>query len=201
MPRFYTRKFDWEEARRLRAEGVPTREIAKRFGVTYNAVFRVVSPGRMEREAAYKRRWEATGRCDDCGGPMNQASRSPARGSRRCVSCASTLRRTSVTADMLQCVTCREWKPDADFPLNRGLPARRDRHRQCRACCTAARRDYRNRHKVPCATGCGRLVLAPNEQEASARQKGSTATGMCRSCASRLVQLRKRGKLQALTSG
>lgn len=51
---------------------------------------------------------------------------------------------SSATQDSLRCVTCREWKPDASFPLNRATNiVRRGRHKQCRACHTIAKRLYR----------------------------------------------------------
>lgn len=196
MSRVYARKFDWDEAIRLRSEGHSTKAIAERLGVTWNAVHRVVTPGVMEAEAVTQAAVAARGRCDDCGGPMNGLSRY--RGSTRCKTCAAIARATSVRPDSLQCVMCREWKPDDQFPRNRAESlARRGRHSTCRACATIARREYRNRNKVPCAGGCGNLVLAPNEQKAYARARGSRVTGKCRSCANRDVAARRRTAVAA----
>jgi hypothetical protein len=77
----------------------------------------------------------------------------------RCRVCASLLKADSVRADTLRCVTCRRWLPDSDFPRDRrSRKARRHRHKQCRECNTVARRAYREKHKVACEGGCGRMV-------------------------------------------
>lgn len=191
MPRVYEREFDWEEARRLYAAGESLSSISREFGVSWAAVQRVVVPGKMEEHAVRARALIGAGHCDDCGGPTHQGSRY--RGSTRCRDCASIALATSVRENELMCFACREWKPDEDFPLNRGdSKARRYRHSYCRPCQTISRREYRNRNKVPCADGCGTLVLAPNEQRASARSHGTTATGCCRSCANKRYQARRR---------
>jgi hypothetical protein len=176
-PRVYTRKFDWEEARRLHAGGLSYQKIADRFGVSATAVMFACDDRARERMHAYVSEWQRQGVCVDCGG---QCSRKFAR----CVACASALRATTVGDGVLRCVNCREWKPDDEFPMGQNRTAlRRGRHNNCRACQTVLRRAYRDRNKVPCANGCGTMVLAPNEQAASARKKGSVATGMCRKCA------------------
>jgi hypothetical protein len=191
MPRVYERKFDWNEAKRRYAAGESLYLIASELGVSHQAVRRVVVPGKMEEQAAYSRTLKGAGRCDDCGGPTHAGSRY--RGSTRCRDCASLALATSVRENELMCFGCKEWKPDEEFPLNKAdSKARRWRHSFCRGCQTIARREYRNRNKVPCADGCGTLVLAPNEQAASARSHGATATGCCRSCANRRVQARRR---------
>lgn len=168
--RVYVRMFDWDEARRLRAEGLSCRAIAARLGVTTSAVYRVVTPGQIEAQAANARRYASTGVCDDCGGPMNRVSRS--HGSRRCAECAAVARTTSARPEALRCVTCREWKPDSDFPLGGRKIGRRGRHLQCRGCQTIARRAYRDRHKQPCV-GCGKPALPP-------REKGPRGSGVAR---------------------
>jgi hypothetical protein len=143
--RVYARKFDWDEARRLRAEGASVSEISQQMRVTKAAIWRVVTPGAIEKEAEYHRRLARTGICDECGGPMNRLSRY--RGATRCAKCAALANATTVRPDALLCSTCREWKPDEDFPSGNKTKARRGRHSQCRVCLTLAKRDYRRRNR------------------------------------------------------
>ena len=146
MPRVYERKFDWDEARRRYAAGESIADIARRLGVTWMAVGRVVIPGKEAAMAAYHREYQRRGKCDDCGGPMNQVARN--NGSTRCKTCADLAQATSVRPDELRCITCREWKPDEAFPFNRSEGwTRRGRHQQCRACLTVARRNHRQRNR------------------------------------------------------
>lgn len=135
------RKFDWDEARRLRnEEGLSYPRIAKRMGVHPNAVRRALNPKEARQQARYKReRSVGKGVCPNCGGPMNLVSQK--RG-KVCRSCANEQRRTSVRPDELWCFVCKTWKPDEEFPHNKKLPHRRFRHRTCRPCNTAERRKY-----------------------------------------------------------
>lgn len=193
MPRVYERKFDWEEARRLYADGVSQYEIGRMLGVSQAAVSRVVVPGQMEKSNARAAAWSrAQVPCiEGCGRTCTRIAAKYHSG--RCVQCSAIRLATTARDGELQCHTCKEWKPDESFPHNRTEKyGRRGRHTNCRLCATVSRREYRNRNKVPCADGCGRLVLAPNEQETSARSKGYTATGCCRSCANRRTQARLR---------
>lgn len=146
MPRVYERSFDWDEARRLYETGVSRPEIATRMGVSYNMIHRITAPGALERQAAYHREWQKTGVCADCGAQTNRAGQ--VNGSTRCVPCSALARATTVRPTELQCSTCREWKPDEDFPHNRAdSMSRRGRHGQCRVCQTIARRDHRRRNR------------------------------------------------------
>lgn len=173
--RVYKRRFDWEEARSRHAQGEPTGQIAASLGVSYNAVYRVLTPARIEWEDRYKKEWGSRGQCDDCGGPMNNHSRS--RGSTRCRKCASLMLGTTARETELQCVRCHEWKPDGAFPSNRTEKyARRGRHTVCRECSTIMRQEYRQRHKVPCV-GCGAPALPPNEKTTN-----GTLVARCRQC-------------------
>ena len=147
MPREYQRKFDWDEARARHAAGETPGRIAAELGVTEQAIRRVVIPGERERVAEYGRAHTVgAGACDDCGGPMNLASRY--NGSTRCRACSAVARATTVRPGALQCCRCHEWKPDDDFPSNRSEKvARRGRHGVCRPCQTIARREYRQRNR------------------------------------------------------
>jgi ribosomal protein S27E len=144
MPRVYKRRFDWDEARRRRAEGESISALAREYGVSIMAVYYAVNDEARARMAETNYRWVRSARCPDCGA---QTTRHSATEDRRCVNCAAIARATSVREDELQCITCREWKPDDQFPSDYRRIARRGKHRQCRPCQTKARRDYRHRHR------------------------------------------------------
>ncbi len=142
------RKFDWEEAQRLRAEGWAYRAIANALGVTDTAIQRACDPGLREKMKERQREWQQSGVCIDCGGQRsrNTTHERTGRGQKRCKPCADIAAATSVRENELRCGACREWKPDDDFPLNRREPQRRDRHDLCRPCQTEAKRRWRERH-------------------------------------------------------
>lgn len=170
MPR--PRAFDWDEARRLQAEGLTYTAIAKRLGVRYQSVRRACDEAVRERIAAYQR----TGVCPDCG---TQTTRYAGGVSSRCPRCAGKRAATTVRPDTLQCLRCREWKPDSAFPRNRGgALVRRGRHDSCRVCGTVIRREYRERHKIPCES-CGKPRLPAGEKGSGI---GRRDTGLCRDC-------------------
>lgn len=146
--RVYERKFDWDEARRLCAEGLSYDQIGARLGVSGTAVYRVVVPGIRERMNAASVAWTRGGTCPDCG--KIGVSRTRLDKSRRCVDCAHKKMVTSVRDGELLCFGCREWKPDHDFPRNRGKRARvrRDRHNFCRGCQAPMRQRSRERARL-----------------------------------------------------
>lgn len=145
MPRVYVRKFDWDEARQLRAQGWSWQRLADRFGVSTTAVARVCDEATRERLAANLERWQRGGVCDDCGGPMNRISRRA--GSKRCKSCAYQAALTTVRGDSVWCYDCKQWKPRSEFQANRSTRKTAGGiHRQCRACNTAAKREWRHRN-------------------------------------------------------
>jgi hypothetical protein len=62
----------------------------------------------------------------------------------RCPRCTGAKAAESVRPDTLRCSTCREWKPDEEFPPSRGrLFARRERRTECHACEAARKRAWR----------------------------------------------------------
>lgn len=173
--RVYVRKFDWDEARRLRAEGLTLQAIAERFGVSPTAITFAVVPGAYAaargRRAEYQRNG---GNCVDCG---TRLSHNYSRPVRRCKPCASLAQATTATDTELRCYSCHEWKPDNDYPYSRSAYRnRRGRHGTCRACHTLRRQAYRERHKVPCV-GCGKPALPPNE-----KTSGGGSQPRCRDC-------------------
>lgn len=133
-------KFDHDEARRLRAEGMTHSAIAEKLGVSASAVQRVVTPGTIEKRAAYERDWGHQGDRCECG---NVIHRRTALRTGKCRECAMRDRRTSVRPDELFCFRCEEWKPDDEFPSDRNRPARRGKHNYCRKCQTEMKREYR----------------------------------------------------------
>jgi hypothetical protein len=171
-PRAYKRKFPHEEARRLRASGLTYVEIARHFGVSDTAVMLACDPVQRRRYYERSREYLMGGTCIDCGGRCTLKGQ-------RCRSCYTRLKvesAPSVRPTTLRCAVCRQWKSDSEFSPEslRPNPARRGRRGLCRSCDTAARRRYRERHKVPCRGGCGRMV--------EGKGRASRSTGYCSSC-------------------
>jgi hypothetical protein len=171
MPRVRTRKFDWREAQRLRAEGRTYTWIADRFGVSSTAVAYACDEKQRLRAHQTHKEWQSRGVCPDCGGP---ATRYGVGRQARCQACFNLRQATSVRGEELQCLTCREWKPDTAFPRNRSEKMRRGRHGVCRACQAPMRQQARERRRIPCVK-CGKPRLHPNDS-------GSGKTGLCRAC-------------------
>ena len=142
-PRVYERRFDWDEARRLHAEGTPIAEIARAMGVTDAAIRRVVVEGYAERDYERRSEWLRSGVCPNCGGPSTRRSKNE---SLFCRACNAKRMATTVREDELWCASCKQWKPDRAFPRSRSESHRRGRHGQCTPCQTRAKRDYRRRH-------------------------------------------------------
>ena len=169
------RKFDWDEAIRLRAED-PERwtypVLADHFGVVPRTIYLVLNPAAREADNARTTEWQRGGVCEVCGA---QCSRTRGR-RQRCASCFNDSQATSVRGGELQCVSCRRWLPDKCFPRSRNNPRRRGRHASCSACLTKARRAYREARKVPCEGGCGRLV----HTDSVSRKPGDPA--LCQPC-------------------
>jgi hypothetical protein len=147
--RVYRRAFDHEEAKALRQADPKTwtyAHLAEHFGVSENAVFRVLIPGQQERYARRALEWARAHR-RPCKGGCGRLVWAQNKGrSGLCVSCMNRARATSVRPDTLHCGRCREWKPDQDFPLQRSRKTRRGRASLCRPCQTVARREHRQRN-------------------------------------------------------
>lgn len=165
--RVYTRKFDHEEAKRRYEAGESPAALAREYGVTINAVRRVVIPGERARMAAtalehHRRKgnpsqyWD----CPDCG--------ARARKGHRCRACYLIARyeerpQPIDAVGRVYCYRCRAYRPADEFSFDPRWPKRGFRREVCRACDSARRQDYRERHKLPCV-GCGRPALPPNEK-------------------------------------
>lgn len=138
--RQYIRKFNYEEAIRRHESGESVNSLAVEYGVAWASVKRVVDPewGAAFDARAASFRWK----CPDCGTDVTQ------KGS-RCNPCAALALSTTVDGDLLLCNRCHRWLAEDAFSLNRnhvGPYARKHRRRQCRACDTDLRRDYRRRN-------------------------------------------------------
>lgn len=160
--RIYPRKFDHDEARRLRVmEGWSYARLARHFRVSRAGVARVVNPDVRRRMPEYTDRWVMGGECRACGGPCARNHRD------YCRKCASERSRTRFRYDELgqlagiRCITCKQWKAPDFFPSDVGSSL--GKGKQCRECGTKARQAYRERNKVPC-TFCGAPCLPPREK-------------------------------------
>jgi hypothetical protein len=138
------RRFDHDEARRLYASGMSGPKLAVQFGVSQTAIYRVVNPAVAKHMADYTTQ-RLRGECSVCGQPCSFNFYQQA--TPRCAACYATAMATSVRSDTLQCTTCKEWKPDSEFPGARQKTYRRGRHRQCRACNTTMKREWRARNR------------------------------------------------------
>lgn len=143
----HTRKFDWDEAARLRAEGLSYAAIGRRLGVSASAVRLALNPDENARIAARASAWQANGICPDCGGPATRkkGTRTHPRNG-RCRPCAARVR-AKVQDGHAYCPTCDTWKPRADFRPVASRPAR-GVHSECRDCDRARRRAHRERENA-----------------------------------------------------
>jgi DNA-directed RNA polymerase subunit RPC12/RpoP len=132
------RKFDWDEARRLHAEGLTYVEIGRRLGVTDMAIRFACDPEARTRANAYHDAWQRSGQCPDCGA---QTTRRAGGVYARCRDCASRAR-VKVIDGTAYCPTCDTWKPLDQFSRSGRSPAR-GVHKECRPCDSARRRRWR----------------------------------------------------------
>lgn len=139
--RVYERRFDHDEALRRKTAGESVASLAREYGVTENAVWQAISPATKESNRRAMAALRARGRCERCGGWKNGATKA-----KHCKRCSADLRITTATETTLQCISCKEFKPDNDFPFSRSVAEfRRGRHTECRVCQTISRR--KRRHK------------------------------------------------------
>ena len=145
MPRTYERKFDHDEARWRLSLGETSGALAREYGVSRTAIYRISTTEREQRDRRRTTEWIKQGCCPDCGSP---ATRHSLDKQLRCRPCAARVAATSVRAGELWCFTCREWKIDDAFPSNKNKRSDIRRHRagQCRVCQTVAKRAWRKRN-------------------------------------------------------
>jgi hypothetical protein len=145
----YERKFDWDEAIRLRKQGLTLKEIAERCGVSVAAVNRVVNPQVARRLEKRSREFQRSGTCSECG---RRCSRNYAIEKLRppiCKRCAARAKQTRFRRDAagrvkeVRCAGCKTWKPRKAFPRGSGSEGI---HTHCRKCNTINKRDWRERN-------------------------------------------------------
>lgn len=148
MPR--PRKFDHDEARRLRAEGMTLIAIAERLGVSDTSVLHAVNEDL---------RVKANARVLE-----NQRSkRRPCKGGCGRLVWTHT-RRPDGTPHSGFCVHCIQAH---EHPIQHGTESgyrRGCRCHLCRQASSAAKRRRRRNSRVPCSHGCGRLVDSINRR-------------------------------------
>jgi hypothetical protein len=145
--RTYQRKFDWDEARRLREEGLSWSVIARELGVSSAAVQRVCDPKRREQMAEATARYMKSASCVDCGKSCTPVAFHKNKGNTepRCNRCANLFYlATSYRDGEQRCSECRQWKPLWDYPRRKTRIM--GRHKICTPCGTKMKRDWRARN-------------------------------------------------------
>jgi hypothetical protein len=173
------RSFDYDEASRLRQEGMTLTDLALHFGVSLHAVKYATDPDFRERANEESRRRAKEGRATclgGCGRLVYPHFPSRPQWTGYCNTCYAARSTDTVRTKTLRCTRCDRWKPDESFPHRSSNIARRGRAVHCRPCQTLARQDYRERHKIPCDQ-CGKPRL-PH------REKGNRVqdSGLCKTC-------------------
>lgn len=183
------RRFDYDEAKRLRADGLTYTQIAERFGVSDSAIYLAVNESARKRSIEAAKRWQKGGVCEDCGGPCIRATHKSRilhgapDGLVLCTTCRGRRKRTGVRVEngiiLVRCGSCRAEKPLGEYGprvANQLVAGESPRKRTCRSCEARKRQAYRERHKVPCRE-CGDPCLPASEKGARGRD-----TELCRSC-------------------
>lgn len=161
------RAFDYEEARRLRREGLSYVEIGRRLGVSANSAAKACDPGfrRRQDEAARRR---------------SEWYREPCRGGCGVLVSYRGLRET--TGYCVDCFNERR-RFQAEMRDSHGTESRYRlgcRCLDCRRAASAARKQRRERSRVPCSQGCGRMVDSINRRDPDKPPE-------CRPCALRRI--------------
>lgn len=172
-------QFDWSLAEALYDDGYTISEISRAVGATNLAVARVVRLSEEER----RRRARTRDNHDQCA-----CGRRKIAWSEMCEKCFRHQRQEAAYTRIVgpdedgffwlesRCSKCGEWKIWTDFPTGQRAPARGWRKTRCRACDNAARKAYRDRHKIPC-TVCGGPMLPAND-----RGRRGAGHPFCREC-------------------
>lgn len=181
MRRIYEHQFDWVLAEALYDDGYSVSDVARELGVSPNAVAMAVRLDEAGRRAAVLGEKDAC----ECGRPK-------LRWSLRCKKCFEREAADSANARVVgpdaeglfwlecRCSSCKEWLIWTDFYKgHRVAPARGGRKTRCKVCDNAARREYRDRAKIPCAV-CGKPRLPGKEKKRTDRP--SQPHPFCRDC-------------------
>lgn len=129
--RVYRRKFDWDEARRLHAEGWTYSALAMRFGVNRNSIAMACHEPTRIASLVERARIQASGTCCECGKQCSHNSTYNRRAGREpdqdlCKSCSSKAMMAVRFAD--GCSRGHPWTPEN----TRLRPS--DGFRYCRTC-------------------------------------------------------------------
>lgn len=175
------RKFDHDEARALRAQGVEVKEIAVYCGVSISRVYQVCDPDyeakEAKRAALTGAKWQTV--CHYCGGLAvwnRYQARHPVPRCRACFVQSRTGVSVYVRDGELFCTSCQTWLPDEAFPARSDATYRRGRHSWCSPCNTANRYRTREARKVPCRA-CGKPRTNPKDNRGHGRD-----SGLCKHC-------------------
>ena len=134
------RKFDHDEARRLRACGHSYRAIGSMLNVSAQSVMSACDPDYRERSRQSVRNNQPhIGICPSCGGRCTNGMASqkylPNGELRICIACRKRQRVLNHARDgELKCYDCKVWKEDEAFGSCGDRPTRRNRRLSCREC-------------------------------------------------------------------
>ena len=176
--RVYQRKFDWDQAKRMRDSGMTIADIAAALGVSYGGVRRVVDPhyrAMLDVSAAeYQRTHWRRKRMDQC-----KCGAEKTKSANMCAACHRDKFDVDVgPSGTLRCHLCDRFLPTEVFPTDNRKPLRGFRRTICRSCDSRRRKLNRERRKVPCASGCGAFVTHPDDTN----KRGYEWSGLCRGC-------------------
>lgn len=166
------RSFDYDEAKRLRKLGLSYDEIGVRLGVSTNAVARACDPAFRRRQDALSKRAIEELR-HPCFGGCGVLVWGHVAGSGYCRACfAERFQRREVHGTECEYVThgCRCG--------------------ECTRAATEAKRMRRERSRVPCSHGCGRMVDGINRRTPNKPPE-------CQSCATKRVHAERRARKSA----
>lgn len=133
------RSFDWDEARKMRREGMSYSKIGRTLGVSDSAIKLACNEEAYRKSRERARAWTYAGTCPNCGAPATRAG-----GQSRCRQCFWT-DLTNIKDDQAKCGTCKEWKPLSEF--TKATRRYRRVRGECRACGTVRRREWRARNR------------------------------------------------------
>lgn len=159
------RRFDWDAALALLDEGYTVSAVARHFGVTSGAVYRITLPEEERKLFKAAAIYEVQHDLCECGRAKLVWSAHCAR----CVRFHQTGARLTDPDESglvwleLWCGGCGKWLPNTAFCRSKNNPGRGSRRERCRSCDTAERRAYRERTKVACEI-CGGKRLADREK-------------------------------------
>jgi hypothetical protein len=130
------RKFDWDEARRMRAEGMYYSAIGRALGVSETAVRRALDPAVRQKMHTAVLEWTRKNKRAPCKGGCGTLVWTQTSGRKGyCLTCSGAQRATvGVGEGVLECAKCGEWKADEEFYSRPTAVVRRGRRTVCKVC-------------------------------------------------------------------